>query len=40
VDYAFKAKDPSPADPAAQNKWFYHWNLLKGTPQVGVDYPF
>jgi outer membrane protein insertion porin family len=40
VDYAFKAKDPSPADPAAQNKWFYKWNLLKGTPQVGVDYPF
>jgi outer membrane protein insertion porin family len=40
VDYAYKAKDPSPADPAAQNKWFYKWNLLKGTPQVGVDYPF
>jgi outer membrane protein insertion porin family len=23
-DFAWKAKDPSPADPAAQNKWFYH----------------
>lgn len=40
LDYAFKAKDPSPADEAAQNKWFYHFNALKGTFQVGVDYPF
>lgn len=23
-DFAWKAKDPSPADPLAQNKWFYH----------------
>jgi outer membrane protein insertion porin family len=40
LDYAFKAKDPSPEDAAAQNKWFYNWNPLKGTAQVGVDYPF
>lgn len=40
LDYAFKAKDPSPADAAAQNKWFYKFNLTKGTFQVGVDYPF
>lgn len=40
LDYAFKAKDPSPADAAAQNKWFYKFNAAKGTFQVGVDYPF
>ncbi|RYY81976.1 MAG: hypothetical protein EOO46_23205, partial [Flavobacterium sp.] len=40
IDYAFKAKDPSPADPGAQNKFFYDFNVLKGTVQLGVDYPF
>ncbi|MDB5252240.1 MAG: hypothetical protein JWP27_1409 [Flaviaesturariibacter sp.] len=40
LDYAFKAKDPSPDDVQAQNKWFYKFNPLKGTFQVGVDYPF
>jgi outer membrane protein insertion porin family len=40
LDYAYKAKDPSPEDPVAQNKWFYNFNLLRGTAQVGVDYPF
>jgi outer membrane protein insertion porin family len=40
LDYAFKAKDPSPEDPVAQNKWFYKFSPLKGTAQVGVDYPF
>ncbi|GAB4092091.1 BamA/TamA family outer membrane protein [Flaviaesturariibacter terrae] len=40
VDYAFKMKDPSPADPLAQNKLFYKFDVLKGTVQLGVDYPF
>ncbi|RYY96363.1 MAG: hypothetical protein EOO11_13645, partial [Chitinophagaceae bacterium] len=40
LDYAFKAKDPSPDDPAAQNKFFYNWKPLAGTLQLGVDYPF
>lgn len=40
VDYAFKMKDPSPEDAAAQNKLFYNFNALKGTVQLGVDYPF
>ncbi|HEX7903392.1 MAG TPA: BamA/TamA family outer membrane protein [Chitinophagaceae bacterium] len=42
VDYAFKAKDPSP-DPtnaASQNKWFDNFNLLKGQIQIGINYPF
>lgn len=44
-DFAWKAKDPSPDDPAAQNKWFYHWNLgfsnRYGTQfQLGINYPF
>jgi outer membrane protein insertion porin family len=38
VDYAFKAKDPSTLE--ARNKYFYNFNLLKGTVQLGVDYPF
>jgi outer membrane protein insertion porin family len=40
LDYAFKAKDPSPDLLEAQNKWFYKFDALKGTFQVGVDYPF
>ncbi|GAA4331664.1 BamA/TamA family outer membrane protein [Flaviaesturariibacter amylovorans] len=40
LDYAFKAKDPSPENPAAQNKFFYGWKPLGGTLQLGVDYPF
>ena len=42
VDYAFKAKDPSP-DPqnqAAQNKWFYGLKPLDGQLQIGINYPF
>ncbi len=42
LDYAYKAKDPSP-DPtnaASQNKWFYDWRLLKGQLQLGINYPF
>jgi len=44
-DFAWKAKDPSPSDPAAQNKWFYHWNLGLGNTygtqfQLGINYPF
>jgi outer membrane protein assembly factor BamA len=40
VDYAYKVKDPSPADVAAQNKWFYDWRLLGGQLQLGINYPF
>ncbi len=45
LDYAFKAKDPSPSPDraASQNKWFYGYqlsNLLKGQLQLGVNYPF
>lgn len=45
LDYAFKAKEPSPSPDraAAQNKWFYGYqlsNLLKGQLQLGVNYPF
>ena len=44
-DFAWKAKDPSPSDPAAQNEWFYHWNLGFGNTygtqfQLGINYPF
>jgi outer membrane protein assembly factor BamA len=39
-DYAYKAKDPSPDNPVAQNKWFYNWNVLTGQFQLGIDYPF
>lgn len=44
-DFAWKAKDPSPEDPAAQNKWFYHWRPgFTGTYgaqfQLGINYPF
>ena len=42
VDYAFKAKDPSP-DPvnaAGQNKWFYDIKPFQGQLQIGINYPF
>jgi outer membrane protein insertion porin family len=44
-DFAWKAKDPSPSDAAAQNKWFYHTNLGFGSRygtqfQLGINYPF
>ena len=42
VDYAFKAKDPSP-DPdliESKNKWFYDMNPLNGQLQIGINYPF
>lgn len=49
ADFGYKAKDPSPADPAAQNKWFYKWrpgfgDTKKGKRgaqfQLGINYPF
>jgi outer membrane protein assembly factor BamA len=40
LDYAYKAKDPSPETLAAQNKWFYNWGPLKGQLQLGINYPF
>lgn len=40
VDWAYKLKDPSPADPARQNVFFPERNLLKGQLQLGVSYPF
>ena len=44
-DFAWKAKDPSPEDPAAQNKWFYHWrpgfkSRYGAQFQLGINYPF
>jgi outer membrane protein assembly factor BamA len=47
-DFAYKAKDPSPADPLAQNKWFYQWApFFTNKPnkrglqfQLGINYPF
>lgn len=40
LDYAYKAKDPTPDEPAAQNKWFYNWKPFGGQLQLGIDYPF
>jgi outer membrane protein insertion porin family len=42
LDYAYKAKDPSPdeKDAAGQNKWFYNWKPGGGRFQLGVNYPF
>lgn len=40
VDWAYKLKDPSPADPLKQNKFFPERNFLKGQLQLGVSYPF
>ena len=47
-DFAWKAKDPSPEDPAAENKWFYKTRLGFGDKdgrqgaqfQLGINYPF
>ncbi len=40
LDYAYKAKDPSPDTIAKQNKWFYNWKWYNGQFQLGVNYPF
>lgn len=40
IDYAYKAKDPSPDNMAAQNKWFYNWKPFGGQLQIGINYPF
>jgi len=43
LDYAFKARNPSPTSPESQNKWFYNWTpktLFAGTLQLGINYPF
>ncbi len=42
LDYAVKAKDPSPHidNAASQNKWFYNLKPFKGTLQLGINYPF
>jgi outer membrane protein assembly factor BamA len=40
LDYAYKAKDPSPEDVQFQNKWFNNWKLTNGQFQLGVNYPF
>jgi outer membrane protein assembly factor BamA len=40
LDYSYKVKDPTPADLAAQNKWFYKWKPFEGQLQLGIDYPF
>lgn len=40
ADFGYKAKDPSPANIIAQNKWFYKVKWYKPTLQIGVDYPF
>lgn len=40
LDYSYKAKDPSPSDPAGQNKWFYGAQLFNGQFQLGISYPF
>jgi outer membrane protein insertion porin family len=47
-DFAYKAKDPSPAIAEAQNKWFYKWTPFfsnkdgkRGAQfQLGINYPF
>jgi outer membrane protein assembly factor BamA len=40
IDYAYKVKNPTPAELDAQNRWFYGWSLLGGQVQLGIDYPF
>jgi outer membrane protein assembly factor BamA len=40
LDYSYKAKNPSPDNSAAQNKWFYGAKLLNGQFQLGISYPF
>ncbi len=43
-DFGYKAKDPSPDDIRAQNKWFYNFNPGFGKNgaqfQLGINYPF
>jgi outer membrane protein insertion porin family len=39
-DYSYKVKDPSPAEIANQNKWFYNWRVNNGQFQLGIGYPF
>jgi outer membrane protein insertion porin family len=40
LDYAYKLKDPSPDDPAKQNKFFPDRKITSGQFQLGVTYPF
>jgi outer membrane protein insertion porin family len=40
LDYAFKAKDPSPDTLEGQNKWFYNFKPFAGQLQIGINYPF
>ena len=42
LDYAYKAKNPSPslANAVSQNKWFYDWKPQGGQLQIGINYPF
>lgn len=40
LDYAYKVKNPTPEIAAAQNKWFYGWEIFNGQLQLGIDYPF
>lgn len=40
LDYGYKAKDPSPADPALRNKLFPDFKPFGGVLQIGVTYPF
>jgi outer membrane protein insertion porin family len=40
LDYSFKAKNPSPDNIEAQNKWFYNFNPFGGQFQLGINYPF
>ena len=45
ADLAYKAKDPSPPEPAGKNKWFYKWSpgfdgRYGAQFQLGINYPF
>lgn len=40
LDYSYKAKDPSPDNLDAQNKWFYGVKPFNGQFQLGISYPF
>ncbi len=40
LDYAYKVKDPSPADEALRNKLFPDFKPFGGQLQLGVTYPF
>jgi len=39
LDYGIKVKNPTPVNPAGQNKWFYDFPL-NGILQLGINYPF